>query len=81
MNAADGAPAAATPREGLAAQLRQLEAFVARAESDGDALPPEAMEMVARLREIMHALDGLSSTFDELSTSSPNVSSESSEPS
>ena len=81
MNAADGASAAATPREGLAAQLRQLEAFVARAESDGDALPPEAMEMVARLREIMHALDGLSSTFDELSTSSPNVSSESSEPS
>ena len=81
MSATDGASAAATPREGLAAQLRQLEAFVARAESDGDALPPEAMEMVARLREIMHALDGLSSTFDELSTSSPNVSSESSEPS
>ena len=81
MNAADGASAAATPREGLAAQLRQLEAFVARAESDGDALPPEAMEMVARLREIMHALNGLSSTFDELSTPSPNVSSESPEPS
>ena len=81
MNAADRASAAETPREGLAAQLRQLEAFVARAESDGEALPPEAMEMVARLREIMHALDGLSSTFDELSATSPNLSSESPEPS
>ena len=55
----------ATPRDGLAVQLRQLEAFVARAESDGDTLPREAVEMVARLREIMQALEGLSSSFDQ----------------
>ena len=51
------------PRDGLASQLRQLEEFVARTESDGDELPPAAVEMIARLREIMQALDGLSSTL------------------
>lgn len=54
------------PRDGLAAQLRQLEDFVARAESDGDDLPPAALEMIARLREIMQALDGLSSTLGSI---------------
>lgn len=54
----------ASPRDGLAAQLHHLEAFVARAESDGEALPREAMEMVARLREIMQALDGLTADFE-----------------
>lgn len=51
------------PRDGLASQLQQLEEFVARAESDGDELPPAAVEMIARLREIMQALDGLTSTL------------------
>ena len=51
------------PRDGLASQLRQLEDFVARAESDGDELPPAAVEMITRLREIMQALDGLTSTL------------------
>jgi hypothetical protein len=50
---------AAAGRDGLATQLRALEEFVARSESQGDVLPPEAMEMVARLREIVQALDGL----------------------
>ena len=59
-----GAPAP-SPREGLAAQLRQLEEFVARAESQDGELPPEGMEMIARLREIMQALDGLSASFGE----------------
>ena len=57
-------PDAALSREGFAAQLRQLEAFVSRAEAQGEALPPEAAEMVSRLREIMEALDGLASSFD-----------------
>ena len=59
--------AAAAGREGLAAQLGALEAFVARSEAAGDALPPEAVEMIARLREIVRALDGLTSgmTGDE----------------
>jgi hypothetical protein len=55
--------AAAAGREGLASQLRELEAFAARTEAAGDALPPEAMEMIARLREIVRALDGLTSSL------------------
>ena len=66
MSADDSAEASPTPRDGLAAQLRQLEDFVARSESAGDALPPEATVMVARLREIMQALDGLSTSFGGL---------------
>ncbi len=66
MSGDDSAEAPATPRDGLAAQLRQLEDFVARTESAGDALPPEAVVMVARLREIMQALDGLSTSFGGL---------------
>ena len=56
-------PYVGASRDGLATQLRQLEAFVARAESDGDELPPAALEMIGRLREIMQALDGLSATL------------------
>jgi hypothetical protein len=53
---------AAAGREGLVTQLRALEDFVARSEAEGDALPPEAVEMVARLREIVRALDGLTAS-------------------
>jgi hypothetical protein len=52
-------------RAGLAAQLRELEAFVARSDASGDELPPEAIEMIARLREIVQALDGLTSSMAE----------------
>ena len=61
---------AAAGREGLTAQLRQLEEFVARTESSGDELPPEAVEMIARLREIVQALDGLTSSMQGESDSS-----------
>lgn len=71
MSAEDIGMDTATPREGLATQLRQLEAFVARAESDGDTLPPEAVEMVVRLREIMQALEGLNSSFEGSGAESP----------
>ena len=54
-----------SPREGLAQQLRQLEEFVARTEGDGDEMPAEAVEMIARLKEIMEALDGLSASMGE----------------
>jgi hypothetical protein len=57
-----------SPREGLAQQLRQLEDFVTRTESEGGQMPAEAVEMIARLREIMEALDGLSASMgDDLS--------------
>jgi hypothetical protein len=66
MSARDEVPnAASTGLEGLAAQLRELEAFVARADAAGEPLPPEAMEMMARLREIVKALDGLTSSLGD----------------
>ncbi len=68
MSADDRAPAApseaAAGREGLATQLRELEDFVARSDAAGEPLPPEALEMVSRLREIVRALDGLTSSLD-----------------
>ncbi len=54
-----------SPREGLAQQLRQLEDFVTRTESEGGEMPAEAVEMIARLREIMAALDGLSASMGD----------------
>lgn len=63
MSAEEGTSGAASPRDGLAEQLRQLEDFVARAESQGEALPPEGVEMIARLKEIVQALDGLTSSM------------------
>ena len=63
MSTDDLGAAALSPRDGLAQQLKQLEAFVARSEADGEELPAEAVEMVARLREIVIALDGLTSTL------------------
>jgi len=57
--------AAAAEREGLASQLRELEAFVARSEEAGEALPPQAAEMIQRLREIVRALEGLTSSLGE----------------
>ena len=59
----DDAASAAAGRDGLAAQLRQLEAFAARSVSAGEALPPQAVEMIARLREIVQALDGLTASM------------------
>jgi ribosomal protein S18 acetylase RimI-like enzyme len=55
--------AAAAGREGLATQLRELEAYVADSAAAGQPLPPEAVEMVARLRELVRALDGLAASF------------------
>jgi hypothetical protein len=57
--------AAAAGRDGLASQLRELEAFVARSEAAGESLPPEALEMVEKLREIVRALDSLTSSLGE----------------
>jgi hypothetical protein len=57
--------AAAAGREGLASQLRELEAFVAKSEAAGESMPPEAAEMIERLREIVRALEGLTSSLGE----------------
>ena len=55
---------AASGRDGLVAQLNALEEFVARSESQGDSLPPEAKEMILKLREIVQALDGLTASIE-----------------
>lgn len=65
MSADELGAEALSPRDGLVQQLTQLEAFVARAEADGEELPAEAIEMVTRLREIVHALDGLTSMMSQ----------------
>jgi hypothetical protein len=57
--------AAAAGRDGLVTQLRALERFMAESEAAGEALPAEAVEMVERLREIVRALDGLTSSLGE----------------
>ena len=62
---ADDAASAAAGRANLAAQLRQLEDFAARAASEGDSVPPQATEMIAHLREIVQALDGLTASMVE----------------
>lgn len=62
-SSAHGAAGVSSPSDGLAAQLRELEAFVARSEASGDAVPTEAVEMIARLREIVVALEALTSSL------------------
>jgi hypothetical protein len=64
-NLPDDAASAAAGRAGLLAQLRQLEDFAARTVREGDALPPQATEMILHLREIVQALDGLSASMTE----------------
>ena len=61
----DDAASAAVGRASLAAQLRQLEDFAARAVSEGDSVPQQATEMIAHLREIVQALDGLTASMAE----------------
>jgi hypothetical protein len=64
-SARDEAVSAAAGRAGLLAQLRQLESFAARTVAEGDALPPQATEMILHLREIVNALDGLTASMAE----------------
>jgi len=61
----DDAVNAAAGHAGLVAQLRQLEDFAARTVAEGDALPPQATEMILHLREIVSALDGLTASMAE----------------
>ena len=61
----DDAANAAMGRADLAAQLQHLEQFATRAVSAGEELPPQLVEMIARLREIVQALDGLAASMAE----------------
>lgn len=65
MSTRDKQPDPAAGRDALKAQLRELEAFLAKAESEGESLPPAATEMVERLREIVSALDALTASLGD----------------
>jgi hypothetical protein len=43
--------------------VAELEKFIAEAQARGDAVPLEAYEMLARLRELMAALRGLTASL------------------
>ena len=45
--------------------VAELEAFIARTEAAGEPVPPEAHTMLARLRELVAALEKLRASFDE----------------
>ena len=45
--------------------IAELEAFIAQTEARGEAVPPEARMMLARLKELMAALEGLRSSFEK----------------
>ena len=61
----DDAASAALGRADLAAQLHHLEEFATRSVAAGEELPPQLVEMIARLREIVQALDGLAASMAE----------------
>ena len=61
----DDAASAAVGRADLAAQLRNLEQFAARTVAAGEELPPQAADMIAHLREIVQALDGLAASMSD----------------
>jgi hypothetical protein len=64
-SARDEAASAAAGHPRLHAHLRQREDFAARTVAEGDALPPQATEMILHLREIVEALDGLTASMGE----------------
>ena len=52
----------------FAESLSQLEARIAVADAGGDAVPPEALQMVVKLRELVAALGDLTSSLDTAPT-------------
>lgn len=52
----------------FAESLAQLETRIAAADADGSAVPPEARQMLVKLRELVAALGDLGSSFDAART-------------
>jgi hypothetical protein len=50
-------------RTGLAEQMQRLQAYVADAHARGEDVPPEADMMIARLKELVGALDDLTTSI------------------
>ena len=60
----DELPASArAERAEFAAKLRELEEFMQKSDAKGEPMPAAAKEMIERLREIVAALDGLTSSL------------------
>jgi len=51
--------------------VAELEAFIARTEASGEPVPPEARVMLARLRELIKAMNDLRTSFDESAPEPP----------
>ena len=54
-------------RTSLAAQVARMEVEIAQLVARGEAVPPEAERMLARLREVAEALEGLRESFEKRS--------------
>ena len=52
-------------RAGLAAQVTRMEVELSRLVARGEPVPPEAERMLARLREVAEALEGLRESFEK----------------
>ena len=55
----------ADDRPGLAAQVTRMEVEIAQLVARGEPVPPEAERMLARLREVAVALEGLRESFEQ----------------
>jgi hypothetical protein len=55
------------PASGGGDPVAELERFIAESEARGDTVPLEAYEMLARLRELMAALRGLTASLAQRS--------------
>jgi hypothetical protein len=55
----------------VTASLAELEARLAAAEADGETLPPEAHEMLTRLRNLNDALASLAKSLAEAGPAAP----------
>lgn len=55
-------------REAFGSSLAALQAEIAASDARGADVPPEAREMVARLREVVEALDGLTASLEGAGT-------------
>ena len=68
---AGGLPVDAGELDAFAARADELEARIAEAEARGEELPPQARAMLASLRELTRAVEGLRATMNDAPPPSP----------
>jgi hypothetical protein len=57
----------------FADSLAELEARIAAADAGGQPVPPEARQMLEKLRDLIAALSGLSATLGDLAAQLPDA--------